>query len=82
MRLFAFAILAALLVCSAPAAADNIAPTGTLRAVYLGTNPAQAMRDPATGEVRGPAYDLTRGPASRCRSSSSRSPARPPSSRR
>jgi len=65
MRLFAVAMLAVLLGCPAPAAADDIAPTGTLRAVYLGTNPAQAMRDPATGEVRGPAYDLTRGLAAR-----------------
>jgi polar amino acid transport system substrate-binding protein len=40
--------------------AGDIAPGGTLRAAYLGTNPAQAMRDPATGEVRGPAYDLAR----------------------
>jgi polar amino acid transport system substrate-binding protein len=40
--------------------AGDIAPSGTLRAAYLGTNPAQAMRDPATGEIRGPAYDLAR----------------------
>jgi polar amino acid transport system substrate-binding protein len=40
--------------------AGDIAPGGTLRAAYLGTNPAQAMRDPATGEVRGAAYDLAR----------------------
>src|SRR5262249_44490763 len=40
------------------ALAGDIAPGGTLRAAYLGTNPAQAMRDPATGEVRGAAYDL------------------------
>ena len=51
-------LFAAVLTCSAPAIADEIAPGGTLRAVYLGTNPAQAMRDPATGEVRGPAHDL------------------------
>jgi polar amino acid transport system substrate-binding protein len=40
--------------------AGDIAPGSTLRAAYLGTNPAQAMRDPATGEVRGAAYDLAR----------------------
>ncbi len=51
-------LFAAALTCSAPAIADEIAPGGTLRAVYLGTNPAQAMRDPASGEVRGPAHDL------------------------
>src|SRR5215510_8565980 len=43
----------------APAAADDVAPGGTLRAVYIGTNPAQATRDPATGVTRGPSYDLT-----------------------
>jgi hypothetical protein len=31
----------------------DLAPTGTLRAAYLATNPAQAIRDPHTGEVRG-----------------------------
>src|SRR5262245_39492929 len=43
----------------APAAADDVAPGGTLRAVYIGTNPPQASRDPATGVTRGPSYDLT-----------------------
>ena len=28
----------------------DIAPTGTLRAAYLATNPAQAIRDAHTGE--------------------------------
>jgi polar amino acid transport system substrate-binding protein len=37
-----------------------LAPTGTLRAVYLATNPAHAVKDPATGEVRGAAVDLAR----------------------
>ena len=40
--------------------ASDVAPGGTLRAIYLGTNPAQATRDPATGAVRGPAYELAR----------------------
>ncbi len=40
-------------------AADNdIAPRGTLRAVYLATNPAQAVRDPATGAVHGASAEL------------------------
>src|SRR5215510_1824482 len=43
----------------APAAADDVAPGGTLRAVYIATNPAQATRDAATGMTRGPSYDLT-----------------------
>jgi polar amino acid transport system substrate-binding protein len=55
---FGSAILAAVLACSAPATAAEIAPGGSLRAVYLGTNPAQAIRDPVTGEVRGPAYEV------------------------
>jgi polar amino acid transport system substrate-binding protein len=49
-----------LLVAGAPAVASELAPTGTLRAVYLANNPAQAVRDPATGEARGAAVDLTR----------------------
>jgi polar amino acid transport system substrate-binding protein len=60
-------ILAALLTCGVPmiAHANDIAPGGTLRAVYLATNPAQAVRDPATGEVRGAAVDLARDLAKR-----------------
>jgi polar amino acid transport system substrate-binding protein len=51
-------MFAAVLACGTSAMAGDIVPGGMLRAVYLGTNPAQAMRDPATGEIRGPAYDL------------------------
>jgi len=40
------------------ALADELAPTGTLRAVYLSGNPAQAVRDSATGEIRGASADL------------------------
>jgi polar amino acid transport system substrate-binding protein len=43
----------------------DIAPTGTLRAAYLSTNPAQSMKDPATGEVRGASFDLARELAKR-----------------
>src|SRR5260370_20473715 len=53
-------MIAAGVACGPSAMAGDIAPGGTLRAAYLGTNPAQAMRDPATGEVRGAAYDLAR----------------------
>jgi polar amino acid transport system substrate-binding protein len=42
------------------ARADDIAPTGTLRAVYLGSNPAQAVQDPASGTIRGASADLAR----------------------
>jgi len=44
----------------AAANADDLAPGGTLRAAYLATNPAQAVRDAQTGEVRGVAVDLAR----------------------
>ena len=40
--------------------ADDLAPGGTLRAVYLATNPAQAVKDSATGEIRGASADLAR----------------------
>jgi polar amino acid transport system substrate-binding protein len=52
------------LLATLPAAANdlanNLAPTGTLRAVYIATNPVQAFVDPATKEVRGPAADMAR----------------------
>jgi polar amino acid transport system substrate-binding protein len=54
---------AAGLVCwTALVFADSraVAPTGTLRAVYLEGNAAQAVQDPATGEIRGISADLAR----------------------
>jgi polar amino acid transport system substrate-binding protein len=36
----------------------SLAPTGVLRAVYLASNPAQAVRDGASGEIRGVAKDM------------------------
>lgn len=57
-------LLLALAALSALAHADDqakeLAPTGTLRATYIATNPVQAFVDPATREVRGPAAELTR----------------------
>jgi polar amino acid transport system substrate-binding protein len=43
-----------------PAAAlrEALAPTGTLRAVFLETNPMQARIDPVTGDITGPAADV------------------------
>ena len=58
-----FVLLSAFCVLMAPglsAQGSQIASGGTLRAVYLAGNAAQAVRDPATGEVRGVAADLTR----------------------
>lgn len=45
---------------SSVAAANDIAPGGTLRAVYLGSNPAQAVQDRTTGAIRGASADLAR----------------------
>ena len=64
MRFFIAAILFALPAASAFAASE-VAPGGTLRAVYLATNPAQAVRDPASGEIRGASADLARELAKR-----------------
>src|SRR5438132_1688733 len=55
-----FAILAAVLPARADDSAKELAPTGTLRATYIATNPVQAFVDPATKEVRGPAAGLAR----------------------
>src|SRR5262245_52914667 len=60
MRRHHFLIPIALLLFQSIAFADSIAPTGTLRAAYLSSNPAQAVRDPATGEIRGASADLAR----------------------
>ena len=59
MRWKSVATAMVLLAAGGPAAASDLAPTGTLRAAYLANNPAQAVRDPATGEARGAAVDLT-----------------------
>lgn len=40
--------------------AAPLAPTGTLRAVFLATNPVQARIDQATGTISGPVPDLIR----------------------
>ena len=59
LRMTAFALFA-MKSLIAPAGAESIAPTGTLRAVYLGGNPAQAVQDRATGAIRGVSADLAR----------------------
>jgi polar amino acid transport system substrate-binding protein len=51
--------LLGLLVAGSVFAAD-LAPTGTLRAVFLASNPVQARLDPQTGTYVGPAPDLIR----------------------
>jgi polar amino acid transport system substrate-binding protein len=52
------ATFAAAAAAQTPAAV--LAPTGTLRAVFLGGNPVQGRVDPGTGEATGPAPDLVR----------------------
>src|SRR5262245_10106757 len=42
------------------AVATDLHPTGTPRPTSIAHNPVQAVTDPATGEVRGPAAELTR----------------------
>ncbi len=42
------------------ASADEPAPNGKLRAVYLAGNPSQAVQDKATGVIRGASADLAR----------------------
>lgn len=61
MTRFAVSFLGLLVSLGASATrAEPLAPTGTLRAVYLSSNPAQAVRDAASGELRGAAIDLAR----------------------
>src|SRR5712691_9235088 len=55
--------LTALLVC--PAMTQQLAPTGTLRATFLGGNPVQGRVDAKTGAVSGMAEELTRELAKR-----------------
>jgi polar amino acid transport system substrate-binding protein len=60
MRRLWFVVLLCSLAFPRWASANDIAPGGTLRAVYLGGNPAQAVRDRATGAIRGASADLAR----------------------
>jgi polar amino acid transport system substrate-binding protein len=45
-------------VIGLPLVSADLAPTGTLRAVFLATNPVQGRVDPATGAITGPVADL------------------------
>ena len=51
-------LLALVLLVQLPTA--DLAPTGTLRASFIDTNPVQGRVDPSTKEVSGPAPDLVR----------------------
>ena len=48
-----------------PAAGQSLAPTGTLRAAFLGDNPVLGRVDPKTGAVTGPVADLVKEMAAR-----------------
>jgi polar amino acid transport system substrate-binding protein len=79
MRIETIAIAAALLLGSLGSApANDLAPTGTLRAVYLASNPAQARRDPQSGEIRGASADLARELARRLNVPIALTPSRSP----
>jgi polar amino acid transport system substrate-binding protein len=53
-----FVVGLALTACAA--AQTPVAPTGTLRAAFLASNPVQGRVAPKTGAVSGPAVELTR----------------------
>jgi polar amino acid transport system substrate-binding protein len=65
MMLRALCLAALALAFTGRADASDLTAGDTLRAVYIDSNLAQARRDPASGEVRGPAADLTRELAKR-----------------
>jgi polar amino acid transport system substrate-binding protein len=65
IRLAACLLLVVVLPAQANDLAKDLAPTGTLRATYIATNPVQAFVDPATKEVRGPGAEITRELAKR-----------------
>src|SRR5256885_1673331 len=50
---------------SAQSPAATLAPTGTLRAVFLGMNPVQGRVDPQTGRPSGPVPDIVEALAKR-----------------
>lgn len=60
MKLLRCAVAALAVAGAAPLVmADELAPTGVLRAIFLGSNPVQGTVDSATGAVSGPAAELT-----------------------
>jgi polar amino acid transport system substrate-binding protein len=63
MRLILSLALSGALACAA--SANDLVPTGTLRAVYISSNPVQAFVDAKTGEIRGPGAELARELAKR-----------------
>jgi polar amino acid transport system substrate-binding protein len=60
MRRALLSLVAVLLASPGKAADPVLAPSGTLRAAYIGPNVAQARLDPATGTISGVIADITR----------------------
>lgn len=60
IRLLALLAFLAAVPVQANDLAKDVAPSGTLRATYISTNPVQAFIDPTTKETRGPAAELAR----------------------
>ena len=60
MRRALLSLVAVLLASPGKAADPVLAPSGTLRAAYIGPNVAQARLDPATGTISGVAADIAR----------------------
>src|SRR5215510_15116472 len=56
----AVSLLALAMASSLSAQNTPLAKDGVIRAAYLATNPAHAVKDPATGEARGVVIDLVR----------------------
>jgi polar amino acid transport system substrate-binding protein len=59
-RHFALTFIAFVMTPALSAQTTPLARDGVIRAAYLATNPAQAVKDPATGEARGVVVDLAR----------------------
>jgi polar amino acid transport system substrate-binding protein len=57
IAMWASCTVAAATMIAADAKTD-LAPTGTLRGIFLGANPVQSARDPKTGEHTGPVPDM------------------------
>lgn len=60
MRRMLRRVLVLLALATAPLAAADLAPTGTLRATFLGENPVQGKVDRQTGAITGPVADLVK----------------------
>jgi polar amino acid transport system substrate-binding protein len=61
MRLLCLVLIALIAVpAAAQSPAATLAPTGTLRGVFLGSNPVQGRVDARSGEATGPVPDLVR----------------------